>query len=275
MNKLFVILIIISIATAGAAFFYFQNQSFPGQSLPAEREAPFEAKAINEAPAEEPAAPYQPAPIIPPPVVPPPVIQLSACQSNLSPVFTNHITDIAKINYIVPPPTMGAGPSLKTHSYIGTDHALVPVYVPAAATLKSGSHYTGGPYMIEFQISCEVRIRFGHITNPVDAIKNLLPKEPQSDSRTQELGPISFAAGELVGYTTGTSMAGNWDYGVYNSATSNRYASDPDWNNSSVYTTAVCPFDYFAPDLKSAYEAKYNSYALGGNPPQGESFCQK
>lgn len=197
------------------------------------------------------------------------------CASDVSPTFTRDITDMSKVRYIVPPPTMGSGPSLKPHSYMGTDGQNVPIYVPAAVTLESGSHYIGGPYMIEFQASCEVTIRFGHITNPVEAIKNLLPKEPQPGSQTQELSPIDFAAGELIGYTTGTSQAGNWDFGVYNSTVSNRYADDPDWDNSSVYTTAVCPFDYFVPSLKSIYQAKYDSYALGGNPPHGESFCQK
>ena len=133
----------------------------------------------------------------------------SNCQSNSSPVFTNHITDMSKVNYIGPPPTMGAGPNLKTHSYIGTDHARVPVYAPATMTLESGSYYVGGPYMIEFLVSCEVRVRFGHITEPVEAIRKLLPSEPKQDSRSQELAPITFAAGDLVGYTTGTDLAGN------------------------------------------------------------------
>lgn len=197
----------------------------------------------------------------------------ASCSSNPNPVFTNHITDINAIQYIGPPPTMGAGPSLKTHSYIGTEHARVPIYAPAAMTLANGSHYVGGPYTMEFQVSCEVRVRFGHVTEPIEAIKKLLPSEPQPDSRTQELSPVKFIAGELVGYTTGTDMAGNWDFGVYNSATRNRYVDDPTWNNSSVYTTAVCPFNYFAPNLKSFYFSKFNPSALGGNPPHGEPFC--
>ncbi len=208
-----------------------------------------------------------------PPAAPPTSTQ--NCISNPSPIFTNHITDISKVSYVVPPPTMGSGPSLKTHSYIGTNGANVPIYAPAAMTLKSGSHYVGGPYTFEFQVGCEVTVRFGHVTNPVDTVKNLLPSEPQSGSQTQELSPINFAAGELVAYTTGTATAGNWDFGVYNSAVSNRYASDPNWNNSTTYTTAVCPFDYFIPVLQSAYTAKFNSAILGGNPPHGVSFCEK
>lgn len=285
-GKIFIVLIIMSVVAVGAAFLYF---------LPPQQETPDEIPqetAIEQPPVKisqpqiqpKPATPAPTIPTVPTPVQP---IDLSQsrihktpepkqkCTSNPSPTFTQDITDMSKVRYIVPPPTMGAGPNLKPHSYIGTDGQNVPVYVPVAVTLKSGSHYIGGPYTIEFQVSCEVIFRFGHITNPVDSIKNLLPKEPQQDSRTQELSPISFNAGELIGYTTGTSQAGNWDFGVYNSTASNRYADDPDWNYSSVYTTAVCPFDYFTSDLKLAYQAKYDSYALGGNPPHGESFCQK
>ena len=212
--------------------------------------------------------------LIPPPPPQPSGPPQPACESNPTPVFTDHITDMSKVNYIGPPPTMGAGPNLKTHSYIGTDHARVPVYAPADMTLESGSHYVGGPYMVEFRASCEVKVRFGHMTEPVEKIKNLLPSEAKPDSRTQELAPIHFAAGELVGYTTGTDVAGNWDFGVYNSTVRNRYVDDPAWNWSAINTTAVCPFDYFPPEMRAAYVAKFNSAALGGNPPHGEPFCR-
>lgn len=196
------------------------------------------------------------------------------CENNTSPVFTNDITDISKVSYVVPPPTMGSGPSLKTHSYIGTNGQRVPVLAPTDIVLKAGSHSVGGPYGLEFQVSCEVNIRFGHITEPLDSIKNLLPKEPQLTSQTQEVSPIYFKAGDLIGYTTGTTAAGNWDFGAYDSSKNNRYISDPDWNWSDTYTKAVCPFDYFSPNLKLQYYSRFNSQTLGGNPPHGDSFCQ-
>ena len=185
---------------------------------------------------------------------------------------------MSKVNYIGPPPTMGAGPSLKPHSYIGTDHARVPVYAPADMTLETGAYFEGGPYGLDFRVSCEVTLRFGHITEPVDEIRAVFPATPApaNDSRSQQITrKVSFKAGELVGYTTGTSAAGNWDYGVYNSTVRNRYADDPAWNNSTTYTTAVCPFDYFSAAMRAAYVAKFNSAALGGNPPHGEPFCAK
>lgn len=199
----------------------------------------------------------------------------ASCQSNPNPVFTNHITDTSKINYIAPPPTLGGGPSLKTHSYIGTDHARVPVYAPVDMTLAAGSYYVYGPYGLDFRVSCEVKVRFGHITEPIEEIKSVFPDTPAQDSKDQKIDhEIFFKAGDLIAYTTGTSAAGNWDFGVYNSTVRNRYADDPDWNNSAIYTSAVCSFGYFIPGLKSVYVTKFNPDILGGNPPHGESFCQ-
>ena len=121
-------------------------------------------------------------------------------------------------------------------------------------TLITGAHTVDGPYGFIFRVSCEVQLRFGHITEPIQEIKDVFPSTPAQDSRDQKIDhEIFFKAGEVIAYTTGTEMAGNWDFGVYNSVTSNRYASDPQWNISATYTTAVCPFDYFHANLKSVY----------------------
>lgn len=200
-----------------------------------------------------------------------------SCKSNPSPVFTSHITDISKINYVVPPPTIGAGPSLKTHGYIGTDHARVPVYAPVDMILNTGAHFEGGPYWLGFEVSCEVTLRFGHMTEPIQAVRDIFPATPApaNDSRDQQIkNKIYFKAGDLIGYTTGTSAAGNWDMGIYNSTTNNKYKGDPTWGNSWVYTTAICPFDYFEPSLKLVYTSKFSSQAMAGNLRDGESFCK-
>lgn len=239
---------------------------------------PAEIKHESSTSTNKPTSPVPLPPPLPPPPpapTPPPQIQpVAGCQSNSSPVFSKHITDTSKINYIAPPPTLGAGPSLKAHSYIGTDHARVPVYAPVDMALISGAHYVGGPFALIFKVSCEVELRMGHITEPISEVKSVFPAEPSSSSVDEKIDhEISFKAGDLIAYTTGTSAAGNWDFGVYNSSKPNRYASDSAWNWSKVHTTAVCPFDYFTASLKSAYTSKFNSQILGGNPPHGDSFC--
>ena len=197
-----------------------------------------------------------------------------SCASNRNPVFTSHITDVDKIANVVTPPVIIAG-SLKTHSYVETQKQRVPVYAPADMTLVTGAFYTAGPYWLGFEVTCEITLRFAHITEPLQEIKDLFPDTPSQDSRDQQLkGTIAFKAGDLIGYTTGTSQAGNWDFGVYDSGSSNRYAGSAEWGNSWVYTTAVCPYDFFSPELKQVYVGKYNKQVYSSMQRDGPTFCQ-
>lgn len=197
-----------------------------------------------------------------------------ACESNEFPVFTHHITDFGRITSIQTPPMIVSG-FLKTHSYIETNGKRVPVYAPVDMTLVSGSFYVNGPYTLNFKVGCGISLRFGHITQPIDEIKEVFQSEPAEDSRDQAITKtIRFRAGDIVAYTTGTNQAGNWDFGVYNSGVSNRYAASPDWSSSPTYTTAVCPFDYFTPELRSEYADKYNLIRQGVGGPDGQSFCE-
>lgn len=199
--------------------------------------------------------------------------QSSGCVSNPNPVFTKHVTDPNLIKYVVPPPTMGgSGTSLKTHSYIGTNFAKAPVYAPVDMVLDTGAHYTSGPYWLGFVVSCEVKLRFIHIAEPIQAIKDVFPSTPQEGSVDMPIkNAVAFKAGDLIGY----AESGNWDFGVYNSTKPNRYVNDPMWGNSWVYTTGDCPFNYYSAEMKSIYINKFDSKILGGNPPHGESFCKE
>jgi len=195
------------------------------------------------------------------------------CQSNKNPIFTHHLTTIDKITTIQTPPRLVSG-YLKTHSYVDTKGARVPIYAPIDMTLTTGAFYEGGPYTLDFQISCEISLRLGHVTEPIEKIKKLFPSTPAKDSRGIDLPKkINFQAGELIAYTTGTTQAGNWDFGMYDSSSSNKYAQNKDWNNSFIYTTAVCPYDYFSPELKGEYVKKYNKVTYTNAKADGESFC--
>ncbi|MFA6461663.1 MAG: hypothetical protein WCV90_05305 [Candidatus Woesearchaeota archaeon] len=207
------------------------------------------------------------------PFIPPPLVEEKKCINNKYPVFTHHITDINQVTTVQTPPMIMAG-HLKTHSYIDTNHNRVPIYAPVDMTLTTGSFYVGGPYGLDFQVSCEISLRFGHITEPIDEIKEVFPSTPSENSQNQEIThQISFKAGDLIAYTTGTTQAGNWDFGVYDSTTQNRYTYSKEWNTSSVYTTAVCPYDYFSSELKEQYVKRYNLVKYSGGSADGASFC--
>lgn len=193
----------------------------------------------------------------------------SGCVSNPNPVFTADITDLSHISVITPPGMLMTGDVLKSHSYIGiADEGRVPVYAPIDATLIAGvylDHPDGNlDYGLIFQVNCEVEFRLGHITDPVDSIRALLPIPKKNDSRDDPIGPLSFKAGDLLGYTAGTKQAHNWDFGVYNTM-----RIDPDataFGATGKDLHANCPYDYFAPEKQSAYRILFNSDMGGGVP---------
>ncbi len=197
------------------------------------------------------------------------------CVSNQAPDFTDDITDINLVSQIIQPPSTGTG-GLKTHAFMYTDLERVPVYAPADVSLTSGAFYLetneGGEYLLLFDVTCEITFRFDHITEPADAIVAAFSDEPQEGTQTTQLAePIEFLAGDLIGYTTGT-IYGVWDFGLYNSEVANQFSDDPDYNTSEVYTTAICPFDFFGEDQRTIY---YDLFAKTEDQlPEGASeFC--
>lgn len=190
------------------------------------------------------------------------------------PIFTHHITDVTKIKNIVTPPVI-MGTDLKTHSYVDTDHERVPVYAPTDMTLFTGSYYKVGPYRFDFKINCRFMLRYMHITEPLQKLKDVFPDEPADESKNQDIKyEIEFKAGDLIGYTTGTPQAGNWDFGVYDLNTQNYFINDLNYNTSQIYTTAVCPYDYFVLELKKEYTKKFNLIKHSGASYELEPFCK-
>jgi hypothetical protein len=190
------------------------------------------------------------------------------CTNNSSPIFTRHLTDIDALTLVTPPGNTING-HLKTHAYLWVDRRI-PVYAPVDSVLTDASYYQDefpdanpGDYLLGFTVSCEVRYKLDHITEPIDKIRDQLPREPiLGDSSTNALTqPITFAAGDLIGYTYGTKHAHNWDFGVYNATKPAGLGSDH----------AICPFDYFLPELQSVYVAKLGNGVNSEPPPT--TYC--
>ncbi|MGD2251407.1 MAG: hypothetical protein PVF70_00665 [Anaerolineales bacterium] len=197
------------------------------------------------------------------------------CTHNPDPVFTAMFTDLDMIDFITP---IGrVTDSVVPHSYIwisqdGVGQAPeVPVYMPVDAVFSSYAYYAepmrdarGGwidvlQYMLVFQVSCEVNFKFDHLDRLVAELALLLPDEPSESTRTQELDPKPFLeAGTLIGYTTGTRSAHNWDFGVYNSARPNPFGNQERyqqmWNLRTILH-ADCPYAYYRGELREAVYA--------------------
>jgi len=115
----------------------------------------------------------------------------------------------------------------------------------------------------------------------VQKIKDTLPKEPAPPNNSTDqkvLHTVAFKAGEVVAYVykdTGVLSTG-LDLGVYHAQRPNKYAqsSNPEITKSSIYTTAVCPYDFFSENLRASYRSKYNLLIHGGMTKDGASFCE-
>ncbi|MBI2636655.1 MAG: hypothetical protein HYW81_00460 [Parcubacteria group bacterium] len=206
-----------------------------------------------------------------------PAQPVQTCVSNPNPVFTADITNLANLVRITPPGTILPDGDVKTHSFVwNAPGANNPVYAPVDVTLAGGGYYTEGgvnQYIMFFDVSCEVEVKFDHIRNPIDAVRNVLPSEPKlNDTRTTPATErLAFKAGDLIGYTVGNPGSGNWDFGVYNTTITNYLAAEERFSAFPTYTNAVCPYDYYQGTAREAYRVLY---AGSGNSSVPTTFCQ-
>lgn len=191
----------------------------------------------------------------PPPVIPEPKTKplppTTACASNPAPIFSHDITDISRISQITPPGTIFDNGIVKSHSYLWIeDGKQVPLYAPIDMKLAAGSYYTQGSvshFLLFFQVSCEVEIKFDHVLDPVQAIRAVLPTEPVlNDSRTKAPSEfVSFKAGDIIGYTPGNTQSHNWDFGVYNTTVYPNAITNGVEHLEDIDKRADCAYDYF------------------------------
>lgn len=194
--------------------------------------------------------------------------QGGGCVNNPQPTFTHEFTDFSKIAFVAPVGGINVGTQSRSYIQIKKDASdswpMVPLYAPAKATLKAiyyanRTYPSGvrGEYRLEFQASCEVTFVFDHIANVSDKIKALAPESPANDSHTGVYVSLPVEAGEQLGNTNGTGVAGTWDFYVFNT-TKPQYHMNPSRWQSEHNKYAGCPYDYFTLDLKTQY---YNALA--------------
>jgi len=207
---------------------------------------------------------------------------VDSCQSDPEVELSHHITDLSKIEIVIPPGAV-SGNVIKTHSYLGNKTGeKVPLYAPVDCALINGAKMLESDivqYILFFRVSCEVQFLFDHVTEVVSSIDSMFPGPPAQGSQTGDNfdPPLYFSAGDLIGYAEGTPQAGRWDFGVYNTEHTNvfgnneRYELTHGWR----WLNAVCPYELFPANMKAEYEALYGGaggVVVGGgdcrNPSQ-------
>ncbi|MBI2464650.1 hypothetical protein HYV64_00775 [Candidatus Shapirobacteria bacterium] len=160
------------------------------------------------------------------------------------------------------------GGEFKAHGGFRFENSLpsdIVVKAPIDAKVIAGARYpvnTGDiQYTFDFENSCGIRYRLGHLLTlspKFQEIANKFPLPQGMDSRTTQVNPpMEIKAGEViataVGMTkNGTSKNGNntfLDWGVYDYRQKNKASQDPAWaaaHTSETYQYAVCWFDWIS-----------------------------
>jgi hypothetical protein len=117
-------------------------------------------------------------------------------------------------------------------------------------------------YLIFFDVTCEISFKYDHISELVSKLLAVTPETPSGSSQGNDTPPITFEAGELIGYANGAGGIGAWDFGAYVLTYTNRFANQERYvqggMRQSIHT--VCPYDYFIEPLKSQLCALFGTH---------------
>ena len=169
--------------------------------------------------------------------------------SDPNPVFTVSFTDLNSLHHIEP-----IGEILPLHIY--SDHAYVvrksdvdsvPIYAPIDMALVN---VVADPldYALHFKISQEVELVFGHISDPIDQIKQLAKNQGIPFFRCENKPLLYVTAGQLLGWSKNGLV---FDLGVYNSTQKMNFINPERFRTFIKEFHASCPFDYYTPVLKT------------------------
>lgn len=205
--------------------------------------------------------------------------QMSSCPDPF--VFAIPI-DLNNVTSVLYPGQLRGG-EFKAHGGFRFDSSRpgeITVHVPYDAKVIAGARYQVNgeiQYAFDFEHSCGIRYRFGHLLTlspKFQAIAGKFPLPKGLDSRTTQVyPPIEVKQGEVIATAVGLTKGGPdinsghntfVDWGVYDYRQQNEASKDPNWitahsedpnwaqyYNSETYRYAVCWFDWIAPENKA------------------------
>ena len=212
------------------------------------------------------------------------------CKSHSEPFFIHHVTNVKKIQEILPWGSVrsggGAKKSLKMHTYmiIKNKGSEVPVYAPTDSYLIAFDKYRLYDFKdtiqhtLYFQADCDVVYYLGHLDkiepDLEKKIGELKLQELQHKSKLMPIKPSIFVkGGEQVAKTKGVPKSGWWDFGLLNKNNKNQLPERiakikfPDEGRKvrefEKFGFADCPYDYFVDGLKKDYYKKIKKKICG------------
>ena len=188
-----------------------------------------------------------------------------ACEK---PVFTEYFVEPSYVRQMGQVGTVhGSGQFTVERSYISVKGAeKIPIYAPMDLILTRGAYYQvpapndeflGEPlpdYVLYFDVGCGVEIAWGHLKEVVPEIARQF-STPKADSRTEELQPVEFKAGDLIGYFIPNAGVASFDFIAYDEDVTNQFANQErhTYGYGDTLLHAVCPYDFYTTEKKEAY----------------------
>lgn len=176
------------------------------------------------------------------------------------PDFASHITPLGELNggYSEAQTIGGVMVNLKPEAYANNNE--IEVRAPTDMILERYAYWSSGGekgWVLHFRVSPDVVLKYDHITRASDGVMDATTRTPSSDSRDQFLTkPLAVKAGEVVAYTSGTSLAHNWNIYLTDATQENNFANRERLTKDEAgrrLLTARCPFDFYPEDLKREY----------------------
>lgn len=217
---------------------------------------------------------------------PPPISQNTLTPSNTPVIFTHPIFKNKDIDWVSPLGESNGGyievqPLAGMTVNIKKDVAQkgpIEVYAPIDMELVAYSYTLMEPeptpdWSLHFKINEDLELVLHHIKNAGQKIVEVAGNNPKkNDSRTTEIRKpqqIKFKAGEVIGTTTGTSLAKNWNIYLYDKRVKNQFANQKRYESNHIgqrLMNAACIFDYYEdPKIKESF------YNLLGTTKAGET----
>lgn len=154
----------------------------------------------------------------------------------------------------------------------------IEVYAPTDINLVAYSFTLMDPeptpdWSLHFEINEDLSLVLHHIKNASQKIIDVAGNTPKkNDSRTTDVRwpkEVKFKAGEVIGTTTGTSLAHNWNIYLYDKKIKNPFINQERF--ASLYSpdnllTAACIFDYY-----EDVNVKNDFYKLLGSTKAGQA----
>lgn len=200
-----------------------------------------------------------------------------------SPFVFQMPVDLSRATSILYPGQIRGG-NYKAHGgfrFDGSKPSEITVTAPYDAKVIAGARYPVNgeiQYTFDFEHSCGIRYRFGHLLTLMPKFQAIAEKFPMPeglDSRTTQVSPpIEVKQGEVIATAVGLNTGGPSvyggantfvDWGVYDYRQKNEASQRPDWQtlhasedsswatyyNSEINQYAVCWFDWISPEDKA------------------------